>query len=314
MKRIVFLSIACIFVYSSCKQKEAKDPWDDTLNTGLIRIACDENFKSLMDSEIKVFEARTPGATILPIYTNETEAIRLLTEDSVRFALTTRDLTTKERSDISQRSLTVRKHLIGFDAIALVVNPINKDFLLSMPILKKILTGEITEWSQINPNSPIGTIRVIADNQGSGIVRYIVDSITQKKPLTSNIYALGNSVEVMEKVMQMPNAIGVFGINAINSAPAEYKDKIRLIRISNEDPATIENSYLPYPGDIQAENYPLWRPVYVLLSDPKSGLSSGLSIFLAHEAGQIILLKSGLLPITDPQNKSVLIKDEYPKL
>jgi phosphate transport system substrate-binding protein len=48
------------------------------------------------------------------------------------------------------------------------------------------------------------------------------------------------------------------------------------------------------------------------LSDPRSGLSSGLSIFLAHEVGQKIILKSGLLPITDPQNLSVNIKDEYP--
>ncbi|MDR2805089.1 MAG: substrate-binding domain-containing protein [Dysgonamonadaceae bacterium] len=307
------MSIVCVFALFSCKQKEAKDPWDDTLNAGLIRIACDENFKSFMDAEIQVFEARTPGAIILPIYTNETEAIRLLTEDSVRLALTTRDLTAKERAALNKRSLTVRKNLIGFDAIALVIHPMNKDSILSTPVLKKILTGEITEWSQINPNSPIGTIRVIADNKESAIVRYIVDSITQGTPLSPNIYALGNSLEVMEKVMQMPNAIGMFGVNALNNAPAGYQQKIRLIRIGNEDPATIENSYLPYAGDIRAENYPLWRPVYVLLSDPKSGLSSGLSIFLAHEVGQMILLKSGLLPVTDPQNKSVLIKDEYPK-
>jgi phosphate transport system substrate-binding protein len=289
-----------------------KDVWDDTLNTGLIRIVSDENFKSFMDAEIEVFEARTPGAVIIPVYTNETEAIRLLTEDSVRFALVTRDLTSKERSDIGKRSLNVRKNLIGFDAIALVMNPVNRDSILSMPVLKKILTGEITEWSQINPDSPIGTIRVIVDNKESGILRYIVDSITQGTPLTSNIYALGNSVEVIEKVMQMPNTIGMFGVNALNNVSAGYKNKVRLMRISSEEPATFENSYLPYPGDIQAEKYPLWRPVYVLLSDPKSGLSSGLSIFLAHEAGQIILLKSGLLPITDPQNKSVLIKDVYP--
>jgi phosphate transport system substrate-binding protein len=313
MKPVVFLSIACIFSFVSCKQKEKKDPWDDALNSGVIRIACDENFRSLMDAEIKVFEARTPGAFILPVYTSEKEAIRLLTEDSVRFALTTRDLTAKERDDLSKKSLTVRKNLIGFDAVALVMNPVNHDSIVSMPVLKKILTGEITEWSQINPDSPIGTIRVIADNKESGIVRYIVDSIAREKPLTSNIYALNNSTEVMEKVIQMPNAIGVFGINAWESAPTEYKNKLRLIRISNEEPATIENSYLPYPGDIRSENYPFWRPVYVLLSDPKSGLSSGLSIFLAHEVGQIILLKAGLLPITDTQNKLVLIKDEYPK-
>jgi len=120
-------------------------------------------------------------------------------------------------------------------------------------------------------------------------------------------------MEVMEKVMQMPNTIGMFGVNALNNMPADYKDKIRLMRISKEEPATIKNSYLPYVGDIRLENYPLWRPVYVLLSDPKSGLPSGLSIFLAHETGQMILFKSGLLPITDPQNKWVRIKDEYPR-
>jgi phosphate transport system substrate-binding protein len=305
----------CILAFASCKQKEAKDPWDDdTLNSGRIWIACDETFKSFMDNEIAVFESRTPGAIILPIYTNETEAVRLLTEDSVRFALVTRDLTARERIDTDKRSLTVRKNLVGFDAIALVMNPANKDSILSMPVLKKILTGEITEWSQINPDSPIGTIRMIVDNKQSAIVRYIVDSITRGTPLTSNIYALSNSTEVIEKVIQMPNAIGMFGINALEHAPAGHRNKIRLVRISNEEPATAANSYLPYPGDIQAENYPLWRPVYVLLSDPKRGLASGLSIFLAHEVGQIVLLKSGLLPITDPQNKSVLIKDEYPKI
>ena len=312
MRKIVLGILSVLLVFVSCKKTSNKDFWDDTFYSGLIRIACDENFQSLMNDEITVFEAHTPGAVILPIYANEAEIIRLLIEDSVRFALTTRGLTPREEADINNNmSLRVRQNLIGFDAIALIMNKTNKDSILSMPVLKKILTGEITEWSQINPNSPVGTIRVIADHKESGIVRYIVDSIIQGAPLTSNIYALNNSMEVMERVMQMPNAIGMFGVNALNNAP-DYKNKIRLMRISNEDPATVENSYLPYSGDIRTENYPLWRPVYVLLSDPKSGLASGLSIFLAHEIGQMILYKSGLLPITDPQNKSVLIKDEYP--
>jgi len=312
MRKIVLGILTILVVFASCKKKQ-KDPWDDTLSSGLVQIACDENFKPFMDAAIAVFEARTPGAFIFPVYANETEVVRLLITDSVRFALTTRDLTSREYADINQLSLKVRKNLIGFDAIALIMNKANKDSLLSMPNLKKILTGEITEWSQINPASSVGTIRTIVDHQTSAIVRYIVDSITQKDPLTPNIYALDNSLEVVEKVMQMSNAIGIFGVNALDNAPDDYKKKIRLIRISNEDSATLENSYLPYAGDIHSENYPLWRPVYVLLSDPKMGLASGFSIFLAHEVGQMILYKSGLLPITDPHNKQVQITDEYPR-
>ena len=311
MRKIIWSILSVLVVFVSCKKTSVKDSWwDDTLSSGLIRIACDENFQSLMNAEIEVFEAHSPGAFVLPIYANETEVIRLLTEDSIRFALVTRGLTPKEEADINKLSLKVRQNLIGFDAIALIMNKANKDSILSMPILKKILTGEITEWTQINPASSIGTIRMIVDHKTSGIVRYIVDSITQEAPLTSNIYALNNSVEVMDRVVRMPNAIGMFGVGALNNVPVEYKDKIRLVHIGREEPATAENSYLPYAGDILSENYPLWRPVYVLLSDPKSGLASGLSIFLAHETGQMILYKSGLLPVTDPWNKSVRITNE----
>jgi phosphate transport system substrate-binding protein len=315
----IFLhSVLLIFILSfvSCK-KESKDRWDDTLSSGLIRIACDENFKTLMDAEIRVFEAHYRNAIIIPIYTNETEAIRLLTEDSVRFALTTRDLNSKERLLLKERSMKAQKHLIAFDGIALIANKANADSIIGMPALQKIITGEITEWSQLNPESPFGAIRVIFDNKESGILRYVVDSIVRGGTLSPNLYALNNNLEVIEKVIQMPNTLGLIGINLLSDEADliyhNYRDQIRLMRISKEEQATANNSYLPYAGDIVQENYPLWRPVYVLLSDPKSGLSSGLSVFLANEIGQKIILKSGLLPITDPQVMPVNIKNEYPK-
>jgi phosphate transport system substrate-binding protein len=312
MKKTV-LNILLILLVVSCKKETAKtDVWDDTLSQGIIRIACDENFKPLMDAEIEVFELRNPGAVILPIYTNETEAIRLLTVDSVRLALTTRDLSAREQAALGTKKMKARKHLIGFDGIALITNVLNKDSVIGMPTLIKILTGEITGWSQINPQSPVGTIRVIVDNKESGVLRYVVDSIVRSTNLTSQIYAMNNHAEVIEKVIQMPNALGIIGANFLNNSDLLDQKKLRLMRLSKSEPATVKNSYLPYAGDIMQENYPLWRPVYVLLSDPKSGLSSGFSIFLAHEIGQLILMKCGLLPITDPQNKQIMIKDEFP--
>jgi phosphate transport system substrate-binding protein len=310
--------LSAIFIFSciSCK-KETKEKWDDTLSAGMIRIACDENFKTLMDSEINVFEARNEKATIIPVYTNEQEAIRLLIEDSVRFALVTRDLNPNERAVIKRRAMNAKKHLIAFDGIALIVNKANKDTVMGLPTLKKILTGKITEWTQINPNTSLGTIRVVFDNKESGILRYVADSLLQNETLSPNLFALNNYSDVIEKVNQMPNVIGLVGINILcdsrGAVSSDYLNKIRLLRVSKDETATPTNSYLPYAGDIMQENYPLWRPVYVLLSDPKSGLSSALSIFLANEVGQKIILHTGLLPVTDPQNIAVNIRDEYIK-
>ncbi|MDR0412424.1 MAG: substrate-binding domain-containing protein [Dysgonamonadaceae bacterium] len=313
MRQVVYLSLSFVFLFVSCK-KEVKGKWDDTLYSGLIRIACDENFKALMDAEIRVFEAHNPAATVIPIYTHETEAIRLLTEDSVRFALVTRDLNPKERALLKEHSMKAKRYLIAFDGIALIINTANTDSVIGLPALRKILTGEITEWTQLNPKSSLGTIRVIFDNKESGILRYVVDSITGAKALSPNLYALNNDLEVMEKVAQLPNSIGLIGVNAISGETHSIdRNPFHLMRISKDEHATLNNSYLPYAGDIAQENYPLWRPLYAILSDPKSGLSSGLSIFLANEIGQKIILKSGLLPVTDPQNIPVNIKDEYPK-
>ena len=321
MKKILFLDVLYLLLFllslSSCKKK-LSDGWEDTLNEGIINIACDENFKYLMDAEIEAFEVYNDLAIIIPIYSNENEVIRLLTEDSVRLALTTRDLNAKERKTMEEKRMVVRKFLLAFDGITLITGKANPDSLIGLPTIKKILTGEITEWSQINPQSPLGTIRVIFDRNQSGVLRYVVDSITKGESLSPHLYAVNSSDELIEKVCELPNAIGILGFNPINNEvqreTLDLQNKYRLMRVGREEKATPENTYLPYAGDIKSEDYPLWRAVYVLLSDPRTGLSSGFSIFLAHDVGQMVILKSGLFPaVTDPQNRSVKIIDAYPK-
>lgn len=308
--------IIIILFYVSCK-KPVNDGWTDTMDGGLIRIACDESFKNLMDTEIAAFEIRYDSAYIIPVYTSETNAIRLMLADSVRFALTTRDINPQEKRAFEDKKRTVKKSLVAFDGVALIANLQNKDSIIGLPDLKKILTGAITEWSQINPASNLGTIRVLFEGNESGILRYTLDSIIRGENLSPNLYALNNSAEVIEKVTQMPNAIGMIGFSLLSdetsSSYLAVRDKIRLMRVSKAENATLENSYLPYAGDIIHENYPLWRPVYVLLSDPRSGLSSAFSIFVVNEIGQKVIQKSGLLTINGSHIMDVAIRNEFPK-
>jgi phosphate transport system substrate-binding protein len=304
-KTVPYLFIWVLFCVS-CK-KPLNDGWTDTMNGGLIRIACDKNFKSLMDAEIEAFEIRYDSAYIIPVYTNETEAIRLMLDDSVRFALTTRDINPQEKSAFEEKKRGVRKSLVAFDGVALITNLSNKDSIIGLPALKKILTGELTNWSQINPGSNPDTIRVLFEGNQSGVLRYALDSIIRGEKLSPYLYALNNTTEVIRKVTEMPNAIGMIGFLDVK------EDKVRLMRVSKEENATLENSYLPYEGDIIHENYPLWRPVYVLLSDPRSGLSTAFSIFVVNEIGQKVIQKTGLLTVNGSHIMDVAIHDEFPQ-
>jgi len=312
---ILFLLL--LLSFASCKRKDAKNKWDDTLGSGFVKIAADESFKTMVSAQVTSFEAHHDyQAIVVPVYNNENEIIRLLIEDSVRLAIASRDLNTVEKAKLESQNRYLKKFIIAFDGIAFITNTMNPDSLIGLPTIKKILTGEITDWSQINPETPLGAVRVLFDNKNSGILRYVVDSITGTETVSDNLYALNSSLEVMEKVIEMPNTIGLVGASILSDeAEPKLRDlrkNVRILRISREEKSTLANSYLPYAGDIIQENYPFWRPVYALLTDPRSGLSSGLTAFLSQEVGQKIILKSGLLPVTDPHIMNVRRLDVYP--
>ncbi|MDB8923355.1 phosphate ABC transporter substrate-binding protein, partial [Parabacteroides merdae] len=75
---------------------------------------------------------------------------------------------------------------------------------------------------------------------------------------------------------------------------------IRVMAVSRYREATPANSFKPYQAYIALGDYPMTRPVYLILSEPRMGLASGFTSFVASDRGQRIILKSGLLPVTQP--------------
>lgn len=71
-----------------------------------------------------------------------------------------------------------------------------------------------------------------------------------------------------------------------------FRDEIRVMSVSADDIATPQNSYKPYQAYLYYGNYPLARPIYVLLNDPRNALPWGFASFLTSDRGQRIILKS----------------------
>jgi ABC-type phosphate transport system, periplasmic component len=308
-RKIPFFLLFTIFlIFYSCEEKKKSDKWQDTVTTGVIPIVSDEAFQPIIDSEIMVFESIYPMAGIVPIYTNEVEAMDLLMNDSVRFAIMTRTLTEGEKAAFLERKRMVREIKIAVDAIALIVHEDNPYSYIGVPTLKKILLGEVSEWKEIDPESKLGKIEVLFDHQNSSMVRYMIDSICGGKTFSenANLYAQGNHDAVVNMVSKSPNSLGVIGVNWISnendSTNMSFLEKIKVLAVSKYDYVDEYNSYLPYQAYIALGDYPMTRDVYILLSDPRTGLSSGFASFVASDRGQRIILKSGLFPATQPVN------------
>ena len=314
MKRQFWLiGIVLLLALSACRSK-SKEGQTDTYSSGVIAIAADASFEPIIQEEIDVFESLYPLAGIVPRDTTEVEAINLLLKDSVRLAVATRTLTEEEMNSFHSRKFYPREIKLATDALALIVNRANPDSLLSVRDFRRILTGEAKTWKQVNSNSGLKDIQVVFDNKNSSTVRFAMDSVCGGNPLaTENVSALKTNQQVIDFVAKNPAAIGVIGVNWLgnrsDTTNLSFKEEIRVMAVSAGDVATPENSYKPYQAYLYYGNYPLARPIYAILNDPRNGLPWGFTSFMTSDKGQRIILKSGLVPATQPV-RIVHVKDE----
>lgn len=314
--RKVFLFSIVILLLASCSSKGERTLRTDTTTSGVAEFVSDDCFARIVQQEADVFEAKNKEAFLIPTYTSEVDAVNLLLKDSVRLAVLARDLTEDEKLGIKNRNreLNPRSQKIAIDGIALIINKENSDSIISVPTLKEIVTGEITSWKQINPDSKLDKMVVVFDNKNSSTVRFIIDSICVDKPLYTGLNALNNNEEVLEYVSKTPNAMGFIGVNWISNpndtTNLSFTSKIRVMQVSRTHPASVDNSYPPLPGLLAIGKYPLTRDVYIVITDLKGTLLSGFTNFVAGDTGQRIILKSGLVPATRPV-RVIMVKDSF---
>lgn len=313
VKQLQLIGLLLMPVLLSACHSKAKDSRTDTYTSGVIAIAADESFRPIVQEEIDVFEGLTPLAGIVPRYVSEVEAVNLLLKDSLRLAITSRRLTPEEMNSFNSRKFFPQEIKIATDGLALITNLDNPDSLISVGELRSILTGETKQWKELYPSSRLGDIRLVFDNKNSSTVRFAADSICKGAPLSSDLKALKTNRQVIDYVARTPNAIGIIGVNWLSdrndSTGLSFSREVRVMSVSAAAKATAQNSFKPYQAYLYYGDYPLTRSIYALLNDPRSALPWGFASFLASDRGQRIILKSGLVPATQPV-RVVNVKDE----
>lgn len=315
MRSYLFLAIfALLMVFQSCDRR--KITRTDTFTSGEAEIAVDANFELIVNEVIAVFEGTNPDASVTPHYMSEVDALNLLLKDSIRLVIATRDLSKEEKEYLQTLKLRPRSTLIARDALALIVNKENPDSLITKSAVKKIMSGEINNWKDVNSDTGnnLGDIKVVFDNTNSSTVRYVIDSLLAGKPLSENLAVQHDHKGVIDYVSKVPNALGVIGVNWISNekdtTSLSFIEKIKVLSVSNADVAISANSYEPFPAYIALGYYPFTREVYVILTDLAETLPAGFTNYIAGEIGQKIIVKAGLVPGTKP-TRVIRLKDSF---
>ena len=306
MKKILTILMLLVALVSCTPRVEV----DHRMHEGNIDFCCDESYANVLAQQVFVFTRTNPGAFIDMTRCTERDALNALLEDSVRLITMTRRLTASEKNRILENQLNCNETHIAVDAIAFVVNKNNPDSILTVENIRSILTGEVTQWSELFPQSKLGKIQVIFDNRNSSTVRYAVDSICAPEALYNGVAAVDNTLQVVNEVSKRRNAIGVIGagwINALDSAEVRVRDRVSPVRVKKTPDA---KAFGPFQAYIASADYPYFRSIYMINTESNNGLCTGFTIFVAGQRGQKIFEKSNISPARI-EERVINLKNEF---
>lgn len=279
-----------------------------------VTYAADKSFEPIIDELAELFQGRHIEAEITPFYVCEDSAIKLLMDDSVRLAISTRPLKDWEKNKIKKEH-NLYQDVIAYDAFALIVNKNNPDTLLYLDDIRGIISGRINDWSQLSKNDgKSGKLSLIFDQNGSSTVRYMQDSLNNGKPLTGNVYSQGSMKGVIETVKEREDVIGVVSTDWLRVSVSDtttcenFNDlDVNVVLVKKDENQRYWRR--PYQAYILDGTYPLWRSVYVASTYVgRYSMICRFYHFLKGDGQRVICRSSQLLPVSQVQVRQVVNK------
>ena len=132
--------------------------------------------------------------------------IRMLLEGELDFSQSSRPIKPKEHILAHQQGFTLRNYHIAIDAIAVVVKPSLPVSGLTMEQLKKIYTGEITNWKEVN-GPDLQIIVLSRDPEDGGTPEFFQEHVLHGEDFGSNIKFVYSTTDGLKQVVNTPGAI-----------------------------------------------------------------------------------------------------------
>lgn len=296
---LLILCLSALVCWQSCKQKSTPAAQEDTVNSGTINIAADESAETIVDEIAYIFKHFNEKANLQISYQTENTVLRRLLNDSVRFAILSRDLSAEEKKILTERTLPPVVNRFAIDAVTLIVNQASADTQMTVNDVKKMLNGETKT-----------NMDIVFDNPNSSLVRFLKNFSGNKDFKLNNIFAVKNNKEVIKYISQHPQAIGITGFSWLNDPDKDYADavgKVKIVGIKDENNKKAPNQYFkPSQTTLALNQYPFARNLYLVDCTGRMGLGAGFDQFVMSDRGQRIILRSGILPDSIPPREIVI--------
>jgi phosphate transport system substrate-binding protein len=299
MKRnIGYLLVVFFFSVSGCKQNTKVLPADQYHN-GHIVIACDNDFRYVMEQQREVFESAYPGASITFEYMSDAEIMNKLYKRELQEAVIGRQLTAEELEALTRIDSThPREHLMAKDALAFIVG--NKSPIKSLNY-ERLFSNEQQMLNNDN-------FTFVFDGKQTSLVKSFQLFSGVNKSL--KVFALDSIEAVIDYVNQHDGAIGAIPYAKISDEDNPHMQQllknVNIISVEKKDSTGRTTVSAASEADISIGAYPFIRPLNYVICNPYERVGTGFANFIFKKQGQKIFLKAGLIPTTMPERDFII--------
>ncbi len=216
--------------------------------------------------------------------------IAALINDNTDIAQVSRTITGEEMEEAAANGVEIYEFIVGQDGLAIYVNEENPLDELDVAQLKDILTGEVTEWSEVGWDDG-GKIDVFSRQSNSGTYVFINENIMDGADWAPGTRFQPGSSQVVEGVRADSGGIGYSGVGYLT-------DGVKALNIAHVG----EEAVSPLEAaNVSDGSYPIARPLFFYTNGfPELGsvMRHYLDWVLSQE-GQDVVVDSGFYGIHD---------------
>lgn len=285
--RIFYSSIFLFFLFSSCKNDDNyKINSKDAVN--ITTIYADEICRDLLEAEKVVFESQNKNSIIDIRYGDEKYAVNNFFKDTSRIVALIRPFANPETTRLQSDSYSSKSIKIAEDALVCITKDKNKRNTLQTDSLSNYL----------NKNLAANKLLFVILKSQNAHIQYLQAKF-KITPSQLNVYAVADSTAMFDYLKNNINSIGLIPLSWVQDNLTINSNKNAQLKILSLTDAFGKES-MPDQENLVRGNYPLSKGIYLNVRGTKSDEASKFINFCTSDIGQLIVLKSNLLPVDMP--------------
>lgn len=190
-----------------------------------------------------------------------------------------RQIKNKETKSAKENGVNIFETVVANDGIAIIVNPSNGLSELTLEQVRKIFSGEVSNWKQLGGKSM--PIVAISRDVSSGTFEVFKELVLKSGKVKEDALLLASNNAVSSNVAETPGAIGYVGFGFLN-------DKVKALKIDGVEPT--EKS-------VNDNTYKIARKLYMYTKGAPKGEVKAFLDYLLSEEGQEIVKETGYIPL-----------------